>query len=191
MPTYWETDKIRLRSPVQADALQNVEQRRRNDDENDWLCDQLYPPSPLEWMLHSAEQQDIKAPEGDDLTYVIETLEGEGVGSVSVSHCDARNGTFGYGLAIGAEHRRKGYGADALRLVLGFYFNELRYHKCNITIYSFNHASIAFHRAFGFVEEGRDRESLYSQGKYHDVLRFGMTAEEFGARHAVNWLERG
>ena len=40
-----------------------------------------------------------------------------------------------------AEHRRKGYAAEAIRLVLRYFFHERRYQKCNAEVYSFNEPS--------------------------------------------------
>jgi RimJ/RimL family protein N-acetyltransferase len=36
----------------------------------------------------------------------------------------------------------------------------------------------------GGVEEGRRRETVYSGGKYHDEILFGLTREEFEANEA-------
>ncbi len=43
--------------------------------------------------------------------------------------------------------------------------------------------AVAFHEAFGFAFEGRRRRAIFTRGEHHDVVLFGMTAEEFCARH--------
>ena len=51
-------------------------------------------------------------------------------------------------------------------------------------MYAFNEPSLRFHEAFGFVVEGRRRRAVFTSGEYHDLILFGMTVEEFRARHA-------
>ena len=71
--------------------------------------------------------------------------------------------------------------SEAVRLVLRWAFGEARYQKCDVTIYEFNEASVAFHRHLGFAEEGRRRRAVYTAGGFYDELLFGITAEEFWA----------
>ncbi len=118
----------------------------------------------------------------DDLFFfVIETLAGEIVGSISTHECDRRHGTFTYGVVIAREHQRNGYASEAIRLLLGYFFRELRYQKVTARVYSFNEASLALHERLGFVREGCLRRMRYTNGRYFDEVIFGMTAEEFAA----------
>ena len=101
------------------------------------------------------------------------------VGAIDTHTCDPRNGTFQYGVTIRREHARKGYASEAIRLVLRYFFHELRYQKVNVEIYGFNEASVKLHRELGFREEGRLRRMVYTGGAYHDSIMLGMTREEF------------
>lgn len=132
-----------------------------------------------QWAARVAEQ------EGDDDTFVfvVETLGGVAVGSLSTHACDRRNGTFSYGVFTASEHRRRGYASEAIQLLLGYFFRELRYQKVTVRIYSFNTASLALHRRLGFVQEGRLRRMTYTNGQYHDEILLGLTAEELDAQN--------
>jgi len=125
------------------------------------------------------QEQAVAVPDGDRRRFSIETLAGELVGGMSVIDSEPRHGTFAYGLALFRPYWRQGYGSDAVRVLLRFYFGELRYQKVLARVYSYNAGSIAMHRALGFVEEGRLRRTRFTAGAYHDELLFGMTAEEF------------
>jgi RimJ/RimL family protein N-acetyltransferase len=115
---------------------------------------------------------------------VVERLEDETVvGSVTVGRASPRHGRFGYGLGIGSGYRRHGYGAEAITLLLRFYFGELRYGKCDTSIYSFNDASVRLHNTLGFQVEGRVRRAIFTGGHYHDEVLMGITSEEFFALH--------
>jgi len=103
------------------------------------------------------------------------------VGSINAHHCERRIGVFSYGVTIFPADRRSGLASEAVRLVLRWAFGEARYQKCDVTIYEFNEASVAFHRHLGFAEEGRRRRAVYTAGGFYDELLFGITAEEFWA----------
>lgn len=120
-----------------------------------------------------------------EFRWVIENFDGEAVGTLNTHRCDPRNGTFEYGVAVSSEHRRRGYAGDAIRLVLAYFFRELRYQKANVSVYAFNDASLALHRSLGFREEGRLRRMIYTNGRYHDEIILGVTAEEFDRDHEV------
>lgn len=118
-------------------------------------------------------------PPGDNFPFTIETLDGEVVGAIHTQKCDPRNGTFMYGLALFPPYQRKGYASEAVRLVLRYYFNERRYQKCTVEVYSYNAASIRLHERLGFTLEARLRRQVYTHGAYHDALFYGITKEEF------------
>lgn len=103
------------------------------------------------------------------------------IGYIDVWEADARNGVFKTGIKMLGGYAGKGFATRAYAKVLEFYFDELRYQKCDIYIYEFNAASLRFHKKFGFVEEGRLRREYYSGGRFHDSVCLGLTAEEYRA----------
>jgi RimJ/RimL family protein N-acetyltransferase len=125
------------------------------------------------------EEEALKKPENDQFRLVIENQDGQFVGTINTHTCEPRNGTFRYGIAILSEHWRKGYASEAIRLILRYYFDELNYQKVNVDIFDFNEPSLQLHRYLGFREEGRLRSMIYTNGKYHDSLVSGLTADEF------------
>ncbi len=152
------------------------------DSERARLLDFVWPPQSHASVEAWAAQQALKKFEGGDYHWLVENLEGLPVGSISTHNCDRRCGTFAYGVDIAEEHRRKGYAGAAIRLVLRYYFEEMRYQKVTVTIYAGNLASIALHEGLGFQCEGRLRRMALSEGRFIDVLYYGLTAEEFKQR---------
>mgnify|MGYP001579874367 CR=1 FL=1 len=110
--------------------------------------------------------------------------QGEVVGTLNTHDCDPRYGTFSYGLAIYRDQQHKGYASESIRLVLRYFFQELRYQKATVNIYTFNEASIKLHERLGFQHEGCLRRMHYTGGKYHDMRILGLTAEEFSVKEA-------
>ena len=131
-----------------------------------------------------AEEAARRTAEDDTFDFEIEALsDGALVGAIGTHHCDRRVGSFSYGVATRAEWQRRGYASEAMLLVARYYFQELRYQKMNGWVYSFNTASLEMHDKLGFVREGTLRRMVYTGGRRHDIVAFGLTAEEFAARY--------
>ena len=82
-----------------------------------------------------------------------------------------------------ASHRRQGYAAAAILVILRYYFQELRYQKVTIQMHSENEASRALHERLGFVREGAVRRAIFTGGRYLDELFYGMTVDEWQQRY--------
>lgn len=178
----WQGKKVRLRAP----RLEDVEWFLRQDEDshNQRANDRLYlPPSPLRSEAWLEKLIVDYRPDSHDVRLMIETLDGELVGTINPHDCDPQRGTWEYGIVIDAAHRRKGYATEAIILVGRYYFEELRYQKLNIHVYGFNASSIQLHERLGFTLEGRIRRMIYTNGQFWDELVYGMTAEEFHARY--------
>lgn len=115
--------------------------------------------------------------------FTITTLDDHSVGGVNLNSIDEKNGTFSVGMQIDRDHRGKGYGTAAMRLVLQYAFLERRLNKYYGSVLEGNIASAQMLKKLGCVEEGRRRQMVYSQGRYYDELLFGLTKSEFAARH--------
>jgi RimJ/RimL family protein N-acetyltransferase len=140
-----------------------------------WISFPRAPEATRKW----AEETAAAVPEDDNFRWMIERLDGTSVGTILTHSCNRRVGTFGYGVTIAREHWRQGYATEAIRIVLRYFFDELRYQKVTVQVYAFNEGSTKLHEQLGFQPEGRLRRMVYTDGQYHDVLVFGMTAEEF------------
>lgn len=179
MENIWTGEKVRLRAPREGDA--ETFHRWDEDTEgarNGW---RLNLPRTLEATRLWLEERAKMTPDDDRVFLVIETLDGTMAGSLSIHDADRRNGTFEYGITVAPEFQGRGFASEAIRLVLRFYFDELRYQKANATVYAFNEPSLALHRKLGFREEGRLRRMVFSKGEHHDEVWFGLTAEEWRA----------
>ena len=178
---FWAGEEVRLRA-IEPDDAEHF-YRWNLDSELARQLDFVWPPSSLASVQAWTAEQAQRKLKDDEFHWVIESREGQPVGSISTHHCDARHGTFSYGVAVADEHRGRGYAAAAIRLVLCYYFEELRYHKANVCVHSYNVASLRLHDRLGFAREGAQREVVYTRGRYYDLVWFGMTADEFRARY--------
>lgn len=173
----WEGELVRLRA-IEARDAEDLAARDR-DAETVWRGSMLRPPRSVDELRRWADDPSKQTPPGDDVNLVIETLAGEFVGTIGTRDARHRHGTFDYGIEILSEHRGKGYGRDALRLLLHYFFDELRYVKANGQVFAYNEPSQRFHEHFGFTLEGRIRDGWHAGGEQHDILWYGITAGEF------------
>lgn len=177
----WKGDKIRLRSIEPSDW--ETFHALSEDTETARFYDKILIPTSKEKMKKWCEEMAIASHDNDEIVLVIETLDGQMAGLMDIFDCDRRYGIFKYGIGIHKNFQRKGYASMAVRLLLRYYFLELRYQKVNVHIYSFNEPSIELHRRLGFVQEGCLRNMAFTKGKFHDELVFGLLSSEFENLH--------
>ncbi len=181
MSDIFQGKRVRLRGLQPADA--EFFHAWNRDTDMARAVDWIWPPMPLEWERHWLEKQVSERPTGDNYNLGIENAQGELVGTITSHDCDRRTGCFSYGVAIRDEYQRRGYAREAILLLLRWFFEELRYQKVTVDVYSFNEASLRLHDSLGFVREGRIRRTVYTGGRHFDQIIFGMTAEEFAERY--------
>ena len=130
-----------------------------------------------------------KAIKGDDFGeryYIIEErTTGKPIGWTSLDiHRWTRRATGAdIGLAIGEKnHWKKGYGTEAVQLLLQEAFEQLNLHRLTWWTFAENEASLALAKKTGFREEGRTRDSVFFDNQYHDSVILGLLKEEYEAR---------
>lgn len=178
---YWQNEQIRLRGVEAEDAP--LFWGWNQDSEMARHLDFVWPPTSLASVRAWTEKQSLAQMEEDRFHWVIENPAGEAVGGINTHHCEARNGTFMYGVNVAREHWGKGYASAAIQLVLRYYFHELRYQKVTVSVHGDNPRSVALHEKLGFVREGTFRRMLYTGGGYVDVHWYGLLREEWEERN--------
>jgi len=174
---YWQGEHIALRGIEMEDAPFFYEWNKETGTQEG--LDQIWFPSSLLRQEKWVEKTSLKSIEDDSYFFVIINKEKEKIGMIHTNDCDKKNGNFSYAIGIKEGYRKKGYASAAIKMVLNYYFNELRYHKAVVGIYDFNQASIHLHLNLGFQEEGRLREMLYKGNRFYDLLKLGLLKREF------------
>jgi RimJ/RimL family protein N-acetyltransferase len=180
----WVGRKVRLRGyePEDWEVLARLDEHSA-DQRRGW---KIWPPRSDFAQRKGAEEAAAAKFDGDALEFRLVIARREDavlVGGVSVHNVDQANGTFMFGIAVAPEHKGNGYAGEAILLMMRYMLDERRFQKCESGVFDYNTASLALHRKLGFVEEGRLRRHVFSGGRYHDDVRFGMTAEEFHERY--------
>jgi RimJ/RimL family protein N-acetyltransferase len=83
-------------------------------------------------------------------------------------------------IAIGdPAHWGRGYGTEAMRLLLDFAFDELNLHRVQLTVFGYNTRAINLYEKLGFQREGTFREFLQRDGTRHDMYLYGLLRSEW------------
>ena len=182
---FWETDRIRLRQ-VEPDDWEVFYEWDFDSEVSRSLYRIPFPKS-VERYKQDVTDSAKETPKDDKFALVVEEIEtGKIAGSINVHTADSHVGTFAYGIAIRPDFQRKGYASETILLILKYYFEVLRYQKCTIGVHEWNTASIVLHERLGFVKEGQHRRMVYTQGKYWDLLFYGITVEEWREKYGAN-----
>ena len=169
---------VKLRAYKESDIEKAVE--FINDEEVKKFLDSNIPFPITKWQ----EEEWIKSRKSNsDYTYdfAIEDLEtGKYIGGCSINECNLKSRNCTIGIMIGdKDYWDKGYGSDALSVLIKFIFEEVNMNKIKLGVFSFNNRAIACYKKLGFIEEGILKKELYRNGKYYDIILMSLFKEDW------------
>jgi len=149
-----------------------------------WLNDKAVSGNPTIYpqmisLLSQRKKLEQMSTEGQNFAMVLaenDTL----IGGISLTDIDACNRSAALGLFIGeTEHRGKGYGAEAIRLILDYSFRTLNLHNIMLEVHGDNPQGVACYHKVGFKEFGRRHEAWFKDGRYVDLIYMEILDREF------------
>ena len=91
-------------------------------------------------------------------------------------------------VAIGLGGRKdwgKGYGTDAMSVLLRYAFNELNLQRVGLIVFEYNPRAIRSYEKSGFVHEGRLRQAVLREGRRWDCIYMSVLREEWLSRQGI------
>lgn len=165
-----DTIYLRALEPEDLDFIYEVE-----NDESIWeiSCTQTpYSRFLIKQYLENAHKDIYEAKQ---LRLVISDYDDVAVGLIDLFDFDVKNKRAGVGILIKAPSARsKGYGREALKLLINYCFTHLDLHQlyCNIT--EDNEASMKLFVHHGFEKIGLKKDWTYIQGAYKNEYLFQL-----------------
>jgi len=102
------------------------------------------------------------------------------LGNVGLMGVHPTNRTATLGIFIGeARDRSKGYGAEAIRLLLDYGFRWLGLRNIDLQVNSDNARAIACYEKVGFKEYGRRTNAIFADGQLFDIVLMQTLAEDW------------
>lgn len=144
------------------------------------------PPMPQSLERLRAEWEQETAKGGRDGPRFTIEAEDKCIGQCALFGFDELAQTCELGITIGdKEYWGRGYGRDAVTVLLDYAFRLRNLRKVWLRVWGNNERAIRAYRACGFVEEGRLRRHVWSNGAYVDLVQLGVLRDEWpGVRRA-------
>lgn len=124
--------------------------------------------------------------------FAVRLLENDNLlGNVGFNSVDLLNRTATMGIMLGnPNYQRKGYGIEAVKLILDYGFSFLNLRNISLNVFEYNEAAYNLYKKVGFKEVGRLRKAVEIMGKTYDVIIMDMLKEEFQSVYIKRELEK-
>jgi len=132
-------------------------------------------------MTEKWSEEHLESQSNRDVFFAIRTLcDDRLIGGIGLDGINWSHGNCYVGIGIGdSEDWGKGYGTDAMRILLRYAFTELNLHRVSLTVFEYNPRGIRSYLKAGFVEEGRTRGQLHREGRRWDIIYMGILKREW------------
>lgn len=126
-----------------------------------------------ETLKHPVEQQPLSMEANINAIWKL-------IGSIGFHDIDWVSRKAEIGIMIGEKSLwNKGYGTEAMRLMLQHGFETLNLHRVYLKVFSNNPRAVRSYEKAGFVLEGKLREAHFVDGSYTDDLIMGVLRSEW------------
>lgn len=135
-----------------------------NEQEEKWFA---------EMLTHIVEEHPlgIEARDQDDWKLI---------GNIGFINIDQHERSAEIGIFIGEkDYWGKGYGTEAMRLMVAYGFQNLNLNRIFLRVYETNQRGIHCYEKAGFQQEGRLRQAHFHKGMYIDVLMMSILKDEW------------
>jgi RimJ/RimL family protein N-acetyltransferase len=149
--------------------------------------DLVRPLSPVQLKKQYTEIEKEMDEKGNQFYFTIRHLPlevvkepGQLLGFARLDWIEWSHGVCSLSLGIGdPAERNKGFGTDALRLLLRYAFRELNLFRISAAVPAYNQAALRLFGKEAFKEEARRREVFHRAGKRWDGIHLGILREEW------------
>ena len=115
------------------------------------------------------------------ILFIIETEEDGAVGYTRIANIDWKSRSAHGGIMIqNRKNMSKGIATDTYMTMLRYAFFELNLNRMNGAVLDYNKGSQKFAiEKVGYKKEGVQRQAIYKNGQYHDLILIGMLKEDY------------
>ena len=164
---------------IPVDIEKDMEVFERWNRDSDYL--RLLDDFPATQYSASMVKEWIEKDEGDGLLMMIRELETQKtIGFIELGGHDwlAHNAWVGIGIGE-PDYRGKGYGTEAMNLILKFAFHAQNLHRVNLGVFGFNTRAVKSYEKCGFKYEGTEREYIFKEDQRWDMLMMGVLRSDW------------
>jgi RimJ/RimL family protein N-acetyltransferase len=178
----FEGERIRL-AAFEPERDAEVFSRWTHDPEYLRLLD-TDPARPLSPFHVKKRFEELEKESGRDLYFFVIRIKEDdrAIGFAHLRWIEWNHGTAYFLMGIGSkEDRGRGYGSEALNMLLRYAFEELNLFRLGGLVPEYNEGAIRFLERAGFAQEVRRRQAIARDGRRWDALSYGILAREWKA----------
>ena len=151
-----------------------------------WFCDERvteylemgsrpYTPKALELLYTEA----CESPNA--VAFIIcDVKTGQAVGSAGLYLINWEARRAQYRILIGnSDFHGKGIGSEVNALIIDYGFKRLNLHNIYLGVNAENEKALKSYKKSGFVEEGRQRDFIFNNGRYYDCIVMSLLASDY------------
>jgi len=159
--------------------------------ESKWTHDANYlrllepaPARPLSKEQVKKKYEEIEKEQDDSRSLIYFTIRMRAddrlIGFTKIYWIEWSNGTAMLQMGIGDPYdRNKGWGTEALQLMLRYSFDECNLYRLTVLIPEYNQTAYHLFQKMGFIEEVRRKEALFRDGRRWDSIHLGILNDEW------------
>lgn len=107
-------------------------------------------------------------------------LEGKPIGVINLDNIDEKNKSASISIKIGKQNlKNKGYGTQALNLILEYAFERLDLQRIYANVLEYNNPSQKLFIKCGFQIDGIQRKAILKNENFYNLIMFSILKEEF------------
>ena len=129
------------------------------------------------WFEEMIKRPQIEQPMTIDIQEDEDWISIGNTGFFKIDHI-ARSAEIG--IMIGnKDYWDKGYGAKAMNLMLKHGFETLNFNRIFLRVFKNNLRAVRCYEKIGFIHEGSQRQAVYQEGQYSDLLMMSILKHEW------------
>ncbi|MDX1774818.1 GNAT family protein [Oceanihabitans sediminis] len=161
---------LRALEPEDLQFIHTIE-----NDESIWEISNTQTPYSKYLIKQYLEHAHKDIYEVKQLRLVISSYDDEALGMIDIFDFDFKNRRAGIGILVKEEaNRQKGFGKEALSLLINYCFMHLDLHQLYCNISEDNKASIQLFTGQGFKEIGLKKDWNYLNGKFKNEYLYQL-----------------
>jgi ribosomal-protein-alanine N-acetyltransferase len=166
--------------------LRALEEKDLTDAYLQWLNDEevcrynSHAVFPNTWNRMKAYFNSLQDMQKDIVLAIIYSDTNKHIGNISLQHINWLSRNAEFAILLGdKEFWGAGYGEEAARLIINYGFERLNLHRIYCGTIQGNKGMQKLTQKLGMKEEGRRRQAIYKNGKYLDIIEYGILKTEF------------
>ncbi len=168
---------VRLAAPATEDAVRFAEWSNDPKYQRQMDTDYARPRSVQDF---EEETRSMRSGSSGVLFHIHTLADDRMIGFVAIHNIEWNNQAGKISIGIGdPEYRGKGCGTDAMRIAVGYAFDELNLHRLSLDVNGNNPRAVRVYEKLGFRREGAQREAIHRDGEWVDRIYMGLLRSEW------------